>query len=75
MKWSLDIAENIKYLGLKAPLNQRWNEFATFPLDRGKRPYYAFENTCNGDELKCWFLMKYSFDTLVALLLLYVVEL
>ena len=44
------------------------------PLEVGKRAYYAFENTCNHGDIKCWVLKKYLFDTLVTPVLLYGVE-
>ena len=66
--------ESFKYLGLEVPLNHRWNECATHRLEAGKRAYYAFENTCNHGDIKCWVLKKYLFDTLVTSVLLYGVE-
>ena len=51
----LEIVENIKYLSLEVPLNQSGNECGTRPLDAGKRPYYAFEKTCNHREIKVGF--------------------
>ena len=66
--------ESFKYLGLEVPLNHRWNECATHRLEAGKRAYYAFENTCNHGDIKCWVLKKYIFDTLVTPVLFYGVE-
>ena len=40
-------------------------------LEAGKKLYYAFENTCNHGDIKCWVFKKYIFDTLVTLVLLY----
>ena len=62
---------SFKYLGLEVPSNHRWNECATRRLEAGKRAYYAFENTCNHGDIKCWVLRKYLFDTLVTPVLLY----
>ena len=70
----LECVESFKYLGLEVPSNHRWNECATCRLEAGKRAYYAFENTCNLRDIKCWVLKKYLFDTLVTLVLLYRVE-
>ena len=63
--------ESLKYLGLEVPSNHRWNECATHHLKAGKQAYYAFENTCNRGDIKCWILKKYLFDTLVTPMLLY----
>ena len=45
----------------------RWNECARQPLEAGKRAYYAFENTCKHEEIKCWVLKKYLFDVVASL--------
>ena len=55
--------ESFKYLGVEVPSNHRWNECATRRLEARKRAYYAFENTFNHGEIKCWILGKYLFDT------------
>ena len=70
----LECVESFKYLGLEVPSNHKWNECATRRLEAGKRAYYAFENTCNLGDIKCWVLKKYLFDTLVTPVLLYGVE-
>ena len=70
----LEYVESFKYLGLEVPSNHRWNECATRRLEAGKRAYYAFENTCNLGDIKCWVLKKYLFDILVTPVLLYGVE-
>ena len=70
----LECVESFKYLGLEVPSNHRWNECDTRRLEAGKRAYYAFENTCNLGDIKCWVLKKYLFDTLVTPVLLYRVE-
>ena len=70
----LECVESFKYLGLEVPSNHRWNECATRRLEAGKRAYYAFENTCNLGDIKCWVLKKYLFNTLVTPVLLYGVE-
>ena len=62
---SLECVESFKYLGLEVPSNHRWNECATLRFEAGKGAYYAFENTCNHGDIKCWVLKKYLFDTLV----------
>ena len=64
----LECVESFKYLGLEVPSNHRCR------LEAGKRAYYAFENTCNLGDIKCWVLKKYLFDTLVTPVLLYRVE-
>ena len=61
----LECVENFKYLGLEVPLNHRLNECAICRSETGKRAYYAFENTCNHGDSKCWVLKKYIFDILV----------
>ena len=70
----LECVESFKYLGLEVPSNHRWNECAARCLEAGKRAYYAFENTCDRGDIKCWVLKKYLFDTLVTPVLLYGVE-
>ena len=44
---SLKIVESFEYVGLEVPSNHRWNKCATYRLEAGKRPDYAFENTYN----------------------------
>ena len=58
-------------LAMAYPYTHRWNECATCHLEAGKRAYYAFENTCNLRDIKCWVLKKYLFNTLVTPVLLY----
>ena len=70
----LKCVESFKYLGLEVLSNHRQNECATRRLEARKRAYYAFENTCNLGDIKCWVLKKYLFDTLVTPVLLYGVE-
>ena len=48
------------------------NELHT--TEAGKRAHYAFENTCNHGDIKCWVLKQYLFDTLVTPMLLHWVE-
>ena len=59
----------VQYLDLQVLSNHRWNECATRRLEAGKRAYYAFENTCNLGDIKCWVLKKYLFDTVTPVLL------
>ncbi|MCO5583232.1 hypothetical protein L7F22_037140 [Adiantum nelumboides] len=73
-KEPLEVVESFKYLGLEVPANHKWKECAMQRLEAGKRAYYAFENMCNAEEIKCWALKKYLFDTLVLPVLLYGVE-
>ena len=47
--------------------------FSTHHLEVGKS-FYAFGNTCNHGEIKCWVLKKCCFDTLVTLVFLDGVE-
>ena len=61
----LECVESFKYHGLEVPSNHRWNECATRHIEARKREYYAFKNTCNCGDIKCWVLKKYLFDTLV----------
>ena len=65
---------SFKYLDLEVPSNRRWNECATHYLEAGKRTYYAFENTCNHEDIKCWVIKKYVFDDLKTPMLLFGVE-
>ena len=63
--------ESFKYFGLEVPSNHRWNECVTRRIEAGKRAYYAFENTFNHGDIKCWVLKKYLFDALVTPVLFY----
>ena len=63
--------ESFKYLGLHIPSSYNGNECATWHFDVRKRIYNAFENTCNGGEIKCWVLKKYLFNTLMTLVFFY----
>ncbi|MCO5550705.1 hypothetical protein L7F22_004195 [Adiantum nelumboides] len=73
-KEPLEVVESFKYLGLEVPANHKWKDCAMRCLEAEKRTYYAFENMCNAEEIKCWALKKYLFDTLVTPVLLYGVE-
>ena len=66
--------EPLEYLDLEVLSKHRWNGCVSRPLGAGKRADYAFENTCNPGEIKCWVLKKYLYDNLVTLVLLYGVE-
>ena len=70
----LECVESFKYLGPEVPSSHRWNECATCRLEAGKQTYYAFENTCNHRDIKCWAIKKYIFETLVTLVFYYGVE-
>ena len=70
----LKCVEWFKYLALEVPSNHRWNECATRYLEARKRAYYAFKNTCNHGDIKCWVLKKYLFDTWMTPVLLYGME-
>ena len=62
----------------KFQISWPWSSFKLYmewiyntPLRGGKRAYYAFENTCNHGDMKCWVLEKFLLNTLVTPLLFY----